>query len=73
MDIMDYMLHSQKYARKEMSKMGGKVLETYTEKTFKAGGKSVVAAVNDIRKGVKLAELKKKYSSDTIKMAKTIA
>jgi len=56
-----------------MNEMGGKVLETYTEKTFKAGGKSVVSAVNDIRNGMKPAELKKKYSADTIKMAKTIA
>ncbi len=73
MEIMDYVLRSHKNARKEMNEMGGKVLETYTEKTFKAGGKSVVSAVNDIRNGMKPAELKKKYSADTIKMAKTIA
>ena len=73
MEIMDYMLRSQKNARKEMSKMGGKILETYTEKTFKAGGKNVVAAVNDIRSGMKPAELKKKYTADILKMAKSIA
>ena len=73
LEIMDYMLRSQKKARKEMSKMGGQILKSYTEKTFKAGEKNVVSAVNDIRKGVKPAELKKKYSADTLKLARTIA
>ena len=35
MEIMDYVLRSHKNARKEMNDMGGKVLETYTEKLKK--------------------------------------
>ena len=71
--IMDYMLRSQKKARKEMDNMGGKILESYTEKTERKAKKEMVAAVKDIRDGVKPAELKKKYSAETIKLAKTIA
>ena len=73
LEIMDYMLRSQKKARKEMDNMGGKILESYTEKAEKKGAQKVVAAVKDIRDGVKPAELKKKYSAETIKLAKTIA
>jgi len=53
--------------------MGGKILESYTEKTERKAKKEMVAAVKDIRDGVKPAELKKKYSAETIKLAKTIA
>ena len=35
MEIMDYVLRTHKNARKEMNEMGGKVLETYTEKLKK--------------------------------------
>jgi len=35
MDIMDYMLRSQKKARKEMSKMSGKILESFSERERK--------------------------------------
>ena len=73
LEIMDYMLRSQKKARKEMDNMGGKILESYTEKTERKAKKEMVAAVKDIRDGVKPAELKKKYSAETIKLAKTIA
>ena len=52
--------------------MGGKVLETYTEKTLKKGARNLASAVKDIRNGVKTAELKEKYDADTIKLAKTI-
>ncbi|MBR6316453.1 MAG: hypothetical protein IKR58_05580 [Lachnospiraceae bacterium] len=72
MKIMDYMLRSQKKARKEMSKMGGKILESYTERTEKNAQKKIVEAVKDIRKGLNSAELKKKYSADTIRLAKSI-
>ena len=73
MEIMDYVLRSHKNARKEMNEMGGKVLETYTEKTLKKGARNLASAVKDIRNGVKVAELKEKYDADTIKLAKTIA
>jgi len=73
MKIMDYLLSSQKNARKEMSKMGGQILESFSETKIKEGQKTLVAAVKDIRNGVKPAELKKKYSAETIRMAKTIA
>lgn len=73
MEIMDYMLRSQKKARKEMSKMGGKILESHTEKAMKQGEKNLASAVKDIREGLTATELKKKYSADTIKLAKTIA
>ena len=77
MEIMDYVLRTHKNARKEMNEMGGKVLETYTEKTLKRGikegQKNLASAVNDIRNGIQPAELRKKYSADTIKLAKTIA
>ena len=73
LEIADYMLRTQQDARKEMSKMGGKILESFTEKTERNGQKKLADAVKDIRKGVKPEELKKKYSADTIKMAKSIA
>ena len=50
--------------------MGGKILETVTQKSFREGGKAVSSAVKDIVNGVKTAELKKKYDSETIKLAK---
>ena len=50
--------------------MGGKILETYTEKTEKRTRKELVNAVNDIRNGLSSAELKKKYSTETIKAPK---
>ena len=53
--------------------MGGKVLETYTEKTERRTRKEMADAVKDIRKGLSSAELKKKYSAETIRVAKTIA
>ena len=71
--IMDYMLRSQNKARKEMSKMGGKILESYTEKTEKRIRREMANAVKDIRKGLTAEELKKKYSAETLKVAKTIA
>ena len=73
MQIMNYMLRSQKNARKEMNLMGGKILESYTEKTEKRTRKELINAVNDIRNGLSSAELKKKYSTETIRAAKTIA
>ena len=73
MEIMDYMLRSQKNARKEMSKMGGKILDTFEEKTRKESSKMIYSAVKDIKNGVKSAELKSKYPADIIKMAKAIA
>ncbi len=53
--------------------MGGKILESFTEKAEKNGAKKVVSAVKDIRNGIKTEDLKKKYSAETIKLAKTIA
>ena len=73
MEIMDYMLRSQKNARKEMGKMGGKILESYTEKTEKRARKEMLEAVKDIKNGMNSASLKKKYSSETIKIAKAIS
>ena len=72
MEIMDYMLQSQKNARKEMSTMGGKILESFSEKKIKEGSKLVYSAVKDIKNGVKSSELKSKYPADVIKMAKNI-
>ena len=73
MEIMEYMLGSQKNARKEMNKMGGQILESYTEKTRKKSERNLASAIRDVRKGKKPAELKEKYSSDTIKLAKSLA
>ena len=56
-----------------MNNMGGKILESFSEKERRAGEKGIVSAVKDIRNGVKTSELKKKYSEETIKRAKTIA
>ncbi len=53
--------------------MGGKILESFTEKTERKAKKEMVSAVKDIRKGVKTEDLNKKYSAETIKLAKTIA
>ena len=72
-EILNYLLRTQKQARKEMSEMGGKILESFTEKTERKAKKEMVSAVKDIRKGVKTEDLKKKYSAETIKLAKTIA
>ena len=72
MEIMDYMLRSQKNARKEMSKMGGKVLETFSEKKIKEGSRMVYSAAKDIKSGMKSADLKNKYPTEVIKMAKSI-
>ncbi len=72
LEIMDYMLRSQKKAREEMRKMGGKVLELYSEKKLKEGEKNLASAIKDVRSGMKPAELKKKYNADTIKLAKAI-
>lgn len=66
------MLRSQKKAREEMRKMGGKVLELYSEKKLKEGEKNLASAIKDVRSGMKPAELKKKYNADTIKLAKAI-
>jgi len=73
MEIMDYVLRTHKNARKEMNEMGGKVLETYTEKTEKRARKEIHAAAKDIRNGLSSVELKKKYSAETIRVAKSIA
>ena len=70
--IMDYMSRTQKKAREGMRQMGGKVLELYSEKKLREGKKEIVSAVKDIRNGLKPAELKGKYSSETIKMARSI-
>ena len=72
MEIMDYMLRSQSKARKEMNKMGGKILESFSEKKIKEGSKLVYAAAKDIKNGVKSSELKIKYPAEVIKMAKNI-
>ena len=79
--ISDYMLRQQKKARKEMNKMGGQVLELYSEKVKRIAEKEgkrngqikLTEAVKDIRNGIKPAELKKKYDAETIKLAKSIA
>lgn len=68
--ISDYMLREQKNTRKEMNKMGGQVLELYTDKVEKKVEKRLAEAIKDIANGVKSSELKKKYSADTIKTAK---
>ena len=68
--ISDYMLREQKNTRKEMNKMGGQVLELYTDKVEKKVEKRLAEAIKDIANGVKSSELKKKYSADTIKIAK---
>ena len=68
--ISDYMLREQKNTRKEMNKMGGQVLELYTDKVEKKAEKRLAEAIKDIANGVKSSELKKKYSADTIKTAK---
>ena len=73
MEIMDYVLRTHKNARKEINEMGGKVLETYTEKTEKRARKEIHAAAKDIRNGLSSVELKKKYSAETIRVAKSIA
>lgn len=70
LNIIDYMLRTKKNARKEMSEMGGKILETFSEKKAREGKKELTAAMKDIVNGVKPAELRKKYNSETIKMAK---
>lgn len=64
------MLRTQENARKEMNKMGGKILESYTEKTRRNSQKELANAVRDISSGVEPAELKKKYDAETIKNAK---
>ena len=53
--------------------MGGKILESFSEKKIREGEKGIVSAVKDIRNGLKPAELKKKYSPETIRLAKTIS
>lgn len=70
MQILDYLLKSQKKARKEMNNMGGKILESFSEKERKKGKKELSAAIKDIASGMKSADLKKKYSAETIKEAK---
>lgn len=70
LEIVDYMLRTQENARKEMNKMGGKILESFTEKTERNGKLKVANAVKDIGKGINSAELKKKYDAETIKIAR---
>ncbi|MBR1470927.1 MAG: hypothetical protein IJ600_04710, partial [Lachnospiraceae bacterium] len=76
-DISDYILRDQAKARKEMNKMGGQILELHSEKVKRIakeeGQKELAEAIKDVRNGLKPADLKKKYSSETIKLAKTIA
>ena len=76
-DISDYILRDQVKARKEMNKMGGQILELHSEKVKRIakeeGQKELAEAIKDVRNGLKPADLKKKYSSETIKLAKTIA
>ena len=50
--------------------MGGKILESFSEKERKKGKKELSAAIKDIASGMKSADLKKKYSAETIKEAK---
>jgi len=50
--------------------MGGKILESFTEKTERNGKLKVANAVKDIGKGINSAELKKKYDAETIKIAR---
>ena len=50
--------------------MGGKILESYTEKTERRTRREMTNAVKDIAGGMKMSELKKKYSAETIKSAK---
>ena len=76
-DISDYILRDQAKARKEMNKMGGQILELHSEKVKRIakeeGQKELAEAIKDVRNGLKPADLKKKYSSETIKLAKPIA
>ena len=52
--------------------MGGKILESYTEKTEKRARKEMADCIKDVRNGMTSSELKKKYTSDTIRLAKAI-
>lgn len=49
--------------------MNGKILPSLEETIQKRVRKELVSAVKDIRNGVKLEELKKKYSDETIMSA----
>ena len=53
--------------------MGGRILDTFEEKTRKECFKMLYSAVKEIKSGIKSAELKNKYPADIIKTAKAIA